>query len=459
MKNYNITLIGLLYLLTSLFMSCEDYLDIEPPAHKIVSKTVFENDETAIGAMIGIENQLASVHFSYGGGGSITVLASLSADELMPIYTTKIPYMEFEQHEIQPNNPHNASLWSSAYNMIYMTNSLIEGLSNSNGLSEEIRQRIEGQAKFVRAFTYFYLVNLYGEIPLITNTDYHANSLAAKNPEGQIYDQIITDLHDAMELIPVDFEGSERTNINRYTAMALMARVQLFLENWGQAESMSTGVILQNNYEILEDLKLVFLANSREAIWQISPEGKGSPLTNTSEGGTFIIRPIFYFLAQFQLEPSFVSSFQPEDKRLSEWIELHVGTGYYFPHKYKVYSSTEEVTEYSMVLRLAEQYLIRAEARARQGNLSGAIEDLDVIRGRAGLDLIAETLPEIEQEELLNLIMKERKKELFTEWGHRWLDLKRTGRAGTIFGVEESWQQTDLFYPIPESERMKNPNL
>ena len=107
-----------------------------------------------------------------------------------------------------------------------------------------------------------------------------------------------------------------------------------------------------------------------------------------------------------------------------------------------------------------EQYLIRAEARAKQQNISGAISDLDIIRKRSGLELIADRNPTISEEEVLTIIMEERRKELFTEWGHRWLDLKRTNRAEEALGDNNSfWQNTDVFYPIPSEERMKNPNL
>ena len=113
-----------------------------------------------------------------------------------------------------------------------------------------------------------------------------------------------------------------------------------------------------------------------------------------------------------------------------------------------------------MVLRLAEQYLIRAEARAQMMNLSGAIEDVDKLRQRAGLPLIQDTEPGISREGLLAAIAKERKFELMVEWGHRWLDLKRTGTTETILRPTKlDWQQTDELYPIPQSERLLNPAL
>lgn len=448
-------------LLCHLFLSCEDYLEIETPDHKIVSETVFTDDETAISAMKGIYNQLASVFFSSGGPDSVTILAGLSADDLTPIRTNNLPYMEFEQHEILPDNIRNLNLWASIYNMIYMTNSILEGLENSQDISAPVRDHLEGEARFVRAFSNFYLVNLYGEIPLILTTDYRINAVAERDSKDIVYQQIETDLSAAIALLEESSTAGDRTRVSQYTATALMARVQLYLQNWVEAERFSSEVIAQNSsYEILTDLNEVFLANSKEAIWQLSPKGRGSILTNTNEGASLIIHPFISFLSHLKLSGDFVASFDEEDQRLLHWTGFHQGTESHYAHKYKVRNSTEEVTEFSMVLRLAEQYLIRAEARAMQDDLSGAITDLDKIRGRADLELIAETEPEISKEGLLELIVQERKKELFTEWGHRWLDLKRTGRAGDILGASNPfWKDTDVLYPIPETERKKNPSL
>src|SRR5690606_3040152 len=116
---------------------------------------------------------------------------------------------------------------------------------------------------------------------------------------------------------------------------------------------------------------------------------------------------------------------------------------------------------YSMVLRLAELYLIRAEAKLRLGDLHGAISDLDVIRRRANSPLISEINPTANSKELEQLLLEERRKELFTEWGHRWMDLKRWGTAEKVLGKTKgnSIKTNALNYPIPEEERSKNPNL
>lgn len=443
-------------------ISCEDFVEVDAPNHKIIGTQVFSSDQMAISAMTGIYNQLMKASFSSGSSSSVSFLSGLSADNLQNIRETNLVGMQFERHEILPTNPNNLYLWSSAYNMIYLTNAFLEGLESSDDVSPELKSRLEGQAKFIRAFTYFYLVNLYGDVPLILTTDYRQNELAERDSEQEVYQQIIDDLNASIGLLGEEYPLGERTRVNKYAAMALLARVYLYREDWQLAEDLSSRVIAQSSmYKILEDLDEVFLANSQEAIWQISPIGRGNSSTHTNEGSLFIIHPTFYFFASVKLEEDLIETFQPQDKRLVNWTGFNETMEAFFLHKYKIWNSTEvPIAEYSMVLRLAEQYLIRAEARAAQGKIAEAIEDIDFIRTRAGLAPIAEVEAGLGQEDLLSIILQERRLELFGEWGHRWLDLKRTGRAGEILGdVESLWQPTDVYYPIPAQEIMKNPNL
>ena len=440
---------------------CEDFVDLEAPDHKIVSEVVFANDETAISAMTGIYNQLFIAQFSRGWMDSVTVLTGLASDELHNIWTTNLGYMEFEQNEILPTNSNNLALWSSAYNIVYMANALLEGLENSDQITDTVRYRLEGEAKFVRAFSYFYLVNLYGDVPLLLTTDYRTNAQTSRNTVEEVYQQLQIDLEDAMNLLDNSYTDGERTHANRFAATGMLARVNLYLENWEQAENLSSQVLAKTDtYQLPEDLDQVFLANSREAIWQISPIGRGSSSTQTNEGNVFIIDPVFSDFANLKLSADFVGALQPEDQRLLHWVGFHEGSGSYYAFKYKIWISTASITEYSMVLRLAEQYLIRAESRARQGNLLGAMADVDAIRKRAGLEPLADTDPGMGKDALLQMIYAERKKELFTEWGHRWFDLKRNGQIDGELGPNKAfWDDTDILFPIPEEERMKNLNL
>jgi hypothetical protein len=133
---------------------------------------------------------------------------------------------------------------------------------------------------------------------------------------------------------------------------------------------------------------------------------------------------------------------------------------WYFPYKYKIRDGSDPLEEYAMVLRLGEQILIRAEARARQDNLAGAISDINMIRERAQLPLIIETDPTMDLANVLLAIEKERRSELFCEWGDRWFDLKRNDRLSAVLGpIKTGWALTDAFYPIPQTEILVNRNL
>ena len=442
--------------------SCERFVDVEVPDHRIASTTVFANDETAINAINGIYNQLFNTSFSSGGNRSVTFLAGLSADNFQTTSSTD-EIMEFAGNDITVANSFNKDLWSGAYNMIYMLNSILEGIEGSISLSEDVRDRIEGEAKFVRAFTNFHLAIIYGDIPLLLTTDYRINAVAPRNTSDDVYQQVLTDLEDAIALLETSYPEDERTRPNKFVAMAMLARVYLYLNNWQQAENYSSLVIEENaTYEILENHDSVFLANSREGIWQISPVGSGNSFTHTNEGNLFIKTPTT--LTPVALSSSFIDSRDVVDERLQHWVGIYTDdTGiYYFPNKYKVQydASGGDITEYSMVLRLAEQYLIRSEARAKQGNLIGAITDLDVIRQRSGLEPIAETAPNSSEADVLEMVLEERRSELFAEWGHRWFDLRRTNNTATVLKLKSpNWQDTDALYPIPEDDRTKNPNL
>jgi len=442
--------------------SCEEFLEVEAPNNILIREEVFRTDETAKSAMKGIYNELFVAAFSNGYWNSVTFLAGLSADNLQILSTANLPRMEFQQNEILPENELNLELWASAYNIIYMTNSFLEGLSNSEEISHELASQLEGEARFVRAFTYFYLVNLYGDVPLILTTNYKTNGLASREVVSEIYLQVIEDLEIARNYLSTDYKLGDRTQVNKYAATALLSRVHLYLENWGMAESLSSEIIEANGtYEILGNPNEVFLANSKEAIWQISPLGDDELTTHTKDGELFIIDPDLWFFATVKITEIIHSSFEVKDTRLQEWVGYNQMLDAHYVYKYKVWLSNQfPVVEYSMVLRLAEQYLIRAEARLKQGNLSGAVEDLNVLRQRADVELLSETNPGFDQNTLMDLIMEERRKELFAEWGHRWLDLKRTGRAEEILGANNPlWKSTDMLYPIPAEERMKNPNL
>ncbi|MNL10842.1 SusD family protein [compost metagenome] len=419
----------------------------------MISKTVFINNDQATSAITGIYSSMAnSTNFASGGNASVTCLSGASADEFVAYSTLNLLFYE---NDLIPEYGNIESIYSSAYRSIYSANSVLEGLSGENGVTPATKMQLEGEALFIRAFCYFYLVNLYGPVPLQLTTDNTVTQIASRSPEAEIYKQIVKDLTSAETLLSESYPSAGKVRPNKSTAHALLARTYLYLKDWDNAEKFATQVIVRKPTYDLIDPNAVFLANSQEAIWQIMPPAN----SNTNEGSLFILTATPLVIS---LTSNFANTaFEANDKRKTAWVKSftnNTGT-YYYPNKYKVRSSTT-VTEYSMVFRLAEQYLIRAEARAEKNNLEGSIEDLDKIRDRGGLPLIKNTNPGINKTSLLTAIQKERRIELFSEWGHRWLDLKRSGFTTEVLKpIKSKWQATDVLYPIPTNERNRNLNI
>jgi hypothetical protein len=206
--------------------------------------------------------------------------------------------------------------------------------------------------------------------------------------------------------------------------------------------------------------------NSSEAIWQLPPV---EPTSNyaTPDGNAFILiaAPSNSTTNCATISPQLLSTFEANDQRKTDWIGAFIAANdtFYFPYKYKVYSGSAP-QEYTMVLRLAEQYLIRAEAEANLSDLMDATADLNIIRSRAGLPNIADSIAS-SQSSLLAAILHERQVELFTEWGHRWFDLIRTGNVNTVMSVVTplkgggAWNANDALYPLPFTEINSDPNL
>lgn len=438
-------------------VSCKKFVQVDAPITQTTTKSVYASDVTAISALMGIYSEMMGGRgFASGADGSVAMLAGLSADELLGYGSTRQP---FQQNALNPDiGDIKGTLWEPAYKFIYYSNAILEGLAGSTTVSDSLRNQLTGEAKFIRAFCHFYLVNLFGDIPLVISTDYKQNAVMPRVSADSVYQQIIADLQDAEQLLKVAYPapGVERVRPNKVTVEALLARVYLYRKDWANAESYATKVIDNAGLYHLESLERTFLLESAEAIWQLKPVEAGR---NTYEAGIFLFdessTPFYVTLTD-----TLFHSFEAGDKRKINWTKTIVNSSgtFHTAFKYKLDGEGLGVREYSIVFRLAEQYLIRAEARAQQRKLAKAIEDLDQIRGRAELPLIADVDPGIGQAGLLLVIEKERKIELFSEWGHRWFDLKRTGRADVVLkGIKgNNWQPTDELYPIPQSERDNN---
>lgn len=439
-------------------ISCKKFLEIDPPKNSLVKETVFQNNDQAISAVKGIYATMIATGFASGSSNSVTCVGGLSSDELIGYNAATIPFYE---NQLFSDFETLSGVYSTPYRTIYASNSILEGLEASTGVSPPVKNQLMGEALVVRAFSNFYLVNMFGPVPLQLTTDYKSTQVAFKSKVEDIYRQIIEDLKVAEFLLTDTYPSEGRVRANRSVAQALLARTYLYLMDWENAEKYADLVLSKSTVYRLVDPDAVFLPNSLETILQLIPNTN----TNTQEGALFILQATPTVVS---LRNSFaVNAFEIGDKRQASWIRSFTNSfgTYYYPYKYKV-KSGNITSEYSMVLRVAEQYLIRAEARINQNKIDQGIADLNALRERSRV-MSTPTNPNplpplqltLEKESALLAVEQERKVELFTEWGHRWFDLKRTGRANTILSpIKTNWQTSDLLYPIPLVETDLNPN-
>jgi starch-binding outer membrane protein, SusD/RagB family len=445
------------------FVNCKKFVEIEPPTTQLVTASVFNNSASATAAQTVIYTQMAENQESF----LLEVNTGMLSDELTSYNTGENYIQSYTNAMTAATDP---GPWVNAYSYIYQANAIINALQNNNAISPAIQQQLLGESKFVRAFWLFYLTNLYGDVPLVTTTNYTTNATISRTPKTDVYQQIVSDLQDAQQLLNTNYVDAsdtaitvERTRPTKWAATALLARTYLYSGDFADATIQASAVIGNTALYNLNSLDSVFLTNSAEAIWQLATPLPSS--VDTYDGFFFILVSAPTVCA---ISPQLLNSFEPNDMRRVEWVDSFATSSinYYYPFKYKVKggSSITTATEYEMVLRLGEQYLIRAEANAQQGNMGAAINDLNVIRNRAQLQNYTGAT---DKNSLLSAILHERQTELFTEWGHRWFDLSRTNSADSILGSPGNvcqfkggiWKPSDTLYPIPQSERNVDANL
>jgi hypothetical protein len=468
-KYYAVTIM----VLSSLLMSCEKYLEnTQLPSGTIAGTDAFVSDNSVsaivTGSYINLNN---SGPFTGSSSANLAYAIGLYTDELKTISTA--PFAEaFYKNAITSDR---VGYWTDLYSKLYVINSTIEGIQNTTATLYYKNQWL-GECNFLRAFLYYYLVNLYGDVPLALSSDYTVNNKLSRAPQSQVYQQMITDLKSAQTLLSADYKdgfGTTTTNRvrpNQAVATALLSKVYMYTAQWDSAEAQATAVISNSAYQLISPDQ-VFLANSKETIWALATvsdvkvfeygfynNGMPAELTPPKD-------PATAYIVLVALNSPLLNSFEPNDTRYTNWVRSTTVTAtatspavtYYFPDKYK--SATNGV-EKEIIFRLADMYLTRAEARARQNNISGAQSDLDAIRTRAGLPGTTAST----QDELLTAISKERQVELFIECGNRFFDLKRSGTIDDVMNVVAplkgtSWSHYMQLMPIPPGDIILNPNL
>ncbi|TCD23452.1 RagB/SusD family nutrient uptake outer membrane protein [Pedobacter psychrodurus] len=429
--------------------SCKKFVELGAPPTQVLFEDSFKTDAAAQSVVMGLYS--FSSQATNGLITSLTFYSGVSSDELQ-YNSSDALVQEFANNSIANTNGTANTIWGTTYQLIKNANNAISGLSASTTLTPSVKNQLLGEAKFMRAYAYFHLVNLYGDVPLPLKDDYSAfeNAVLPRSSTAGVYAQIIKDLTEAQSLLPTAYVGTFRGRVNKYAVTALLARVYLYQKDYVNAEAQATQVINSAVYT-LPAPEVAFINSSNEIIWQI-----GNIPGISVPGAAYVT--LANVIPNYTLADATYQSFESTtDLRRTNWTVAKTigGKTYYGISKYKIGTGTGN--EYNVALRFAEQYLIRAEARAQQNNVSGAKTDIDMVRTRAGLGGVSAILT---QAQMLTAVEQERKVEFFGEWGHRWFDLKRTNRAATVISaLKPTWKSTSVLFPIPQAQIIVNPSL
>lgn len=468
-KHFRLPAIFLLVIL-NITTGCKKYLDLTLPANQLAGDAVFANNNAAATAVNNVfANMSGGNNFSSNTG--ISCFAGLYADEFTPVSTTSSTYLPFYSNILLPAQ--GTAFWSNLYNYngMYSINICIEGLQKAEGLS--MKNQLLGESYLMRALFHYYLTSLYGKIPIVTTSNAVVSNSLSRSPVADVFKQIIADARQAKALLAFDYKNvngattADRGRPNKAAAAALLARAYLYTGEWAAAAAEAGSVIDSAAAYQLATPAAAFLLNSKELIWGLAPQ----VTTNVVKDATaYYITPGVTPTAAGAaviLSPQQVAAFEQGDARFANWVGVSTvtagstTTSYYYPYKYKARATATTPTEYIAMFRLAELYLVRAEARARQDNTDGALADLNVVRKRAALGNAAPA----SKAELLAAILHERQVELFAELGHRLFDLRRSGTLDAVMGplalqrTNTVWKTYMQYWPISTDDIFANPNL
>jgi hypothetical protein len=464
--------IGLIVCLIAMIpvAGCKKFLDLPLPVDQVAGAGAYSNDYAVSAVLNSILGEVANGSPLSGNTG-FPARSGLYTDELQNA-STLAEYVAFYTNAVQ--SAHTGNVWSYLYFQLYAINLAVEGIQGAAPGVLIKKDQWLGEALFLRALMHFYLVNLFGDVPIAITSDFKTNNAATRSPRAAVYQQIVKDLTAARNLLSIEYRDADgnvtadRARPNRNATVAFLARVYLYREQWADAETQASLLISNTaTYQLVPPAQ-VFLSTSKEAILGFAPPAPGNIVRDAT---AYIITagktPAQTGVA-FNLSATLVSAFEPGDTRFTNWVGVSnvpaSGTtparDYYFANKYKVKTNTTTATEYQMLFRLGEQYLIRAEARARLNNITGAKADVDAIRIRAGLAGTTAATPAA----MVDSVLKERRVELFTESGNRFFDLRRTGKLDAVMTDVApqkggAWSSYKQWWPILTNDTYVNPNL
>lgn len=428
-----------------IFTGCEDELELEP-AQQISTEVALSSGINIQNILIGAYDEAAQAA-SYGG--YLPIMSDLYGftDEASWVGTFSQPREIFNKN-IFVDNTFVRDLWLNGYEVINQVNLVLDHVEV---VDEEEQDNVAGQAYFLRALTYFDLVRFFGAqyqpgqqndqpgVPLSLEgiIDYSGNLEISRSSVEEVYSQVISDLNKAYELLP----GDNLYFADKYAAQALLARVYLQQGGYAAARDAANDVIENSGHSLASDYAGAFNNDTDVPeyvfAFQVTSQDGSNVLVTHYADQSFGGRG-----GDITVNDAFVQGFDSADDERAAFFYTSEQSGDRLTSKY-----TNQFGNIP-VIRLAEMYLIRAEANFRLGTEVGntPLEDINIIRERANANLL--TIVALED------ILEERELELAFE-GFLIHDLKRTGRS-----VGELPADADqLIFPIPQRERDVNPML
>jgi tetratricopeptide (TPR) repeat protein len=430
----------LLLSIVFLSSSCKKFLE-ERPNNALPTETSITDASTARAAIIGAYDRLQSYY-----AANYPTLGTITTDNVV-FNGTLSEYLQLDQNAIPTDNVITVAAYQGIYRTINSANSVIAYVPAVIDpiLTTAEKDEILGEAYFIRALSYFDLARGWGGVQIQLEPTIDLGSLKGikRSTLEQTYDQVLADLQKAEQLLPED--ATTRNRAQKSTVFALRARLHLYRKQWADAESYATQVINNPKFVLVKPynafftapfqtsesvLELAFSANDRNTFWNL--------WYPSSAGGQFTLKPSDGLVNKLN-NPAIGGTRK----------SLIAGTG---ATVYGVlYNTSGTSTDPAYLIRIAELYLIRAEARAQLNKLTEAAADLNAIRSRAE---VAPTSAS-SQAALIQAIEDENAVEFAFE-AHRWFDLTRTARAGTVLGLSN---KNYWLFPLPFSDVQSDPDL
>lgn len=448
--------IGLALAAAGLLAACDSPLDTNPSSEVPANEALDTPQELGV-AVNGLYDAYQDNLIDFGR--NLLIYPELYADNL-DFFDTYVSDEEVYFIDVNATNSGVSGLWEGAYNGINRANEILAAIPQVEALSDAEAAQYRGEALFVRAHMYFILGQFFGGVPLVETPTREiptpAEAEVARSTLAQTYALVERDLREASGLLDEPlFNG----RAGHYAALALLARVNLNAGDHADAYAFADEVIESGEYDLVDD----YAANWRN---KNGPESILEVQYTVNDPSSFAAWLNYGGRYSFAPSEGLALSYPLADEERYELVVSEAPNGAAYVGKY---FRLENGDDNFILLRLAEQYLIRSEAAARLGNLTQAVADINTIRARVDCALrpddegydeecqdghLAPLSHEIDtRDEVLVANLDERRRELALE-GHRFFDLRRLRDVPEIGGYVDALYGSEfrLLFPIPQTE-------